>query len=295
MQVGVIGLGAMGSAIAKILIAAGHKVTVYNRSQAKADLLVKEGATRANNIAEAAKGDVVLTMVSNDIALSEILFGNTTNSNDGLLLHQGSQTVHISMSTISVKLARHIKKESAKLGKKFIAAPVMGRPDVAFRGELIVMPAGDSAIIEYCRPVFTAIGKSIHVIGNEPEQAILVKLTCNFMISSMIETFAESFALVRKNGIDHHQLLAIANDFFQSPVYKKYGKIIADGEFHTGAFTIAAQEKDTRLALEAAIESKVPMPLCTVIENAFLSAIGRNKGELDPCALAEIAAENAGL
>jgi len=295
MKVAVIGLGGMGSPIAANLISAGHVVTVYNRTQSKAEPLVKQGAILANKISEAATGDVVITMLSNDEALDQVVFGSQEND-EKLLSCQGSETIHISMSTVSVKLIRHISTESAKLGKRFISSTVMGRPDVAKNGELVVMPAGDSALIERCQSVFSAIGKSVHIVGKQPEQANLVKLTCNFMLSSMIETFAESFALIRKNGIDQNIFLEIiAGDFFQSPIYKKYGKIIADSQFDTGAFTVSLQEKDTRLALEAAMESKVPMPLCAAIENAFLSAIGRGKGDLDPCALAAIAAENSGL
>jgi 3-hydroxyisobutyrate dehydrogenase-like beta-hydroxyacid dehydrogenase len=299
MKVGVIGLGSMGSAIAANLISAGHTVTVYNRTPSKTELLIGQGAILAKMATEAAAGDIVITMLSDDEALRQVVFGSGSkgdSKNDHFLAKQGAETIHVSMGTVSVKLVRQISEESATLGKKFISATVMGRPEVAQKGELIVMAAGDSTLVERCQPMFAAIGKSHHLIGSRPEQANLFKLTCNFMLSSMIETFAESFALLRKNNIDHYKLLEImADEFFQSPLYRKYGKIIADGQFHTGAFTVSGQEKDTRLALEAAIESKVPMPLCSAIENAFLSAIGRGKGNLDPCALAEIAAENAGV
>jgi 3-hydroxyisobutyrate dehydrogenase len=158
------------------------------------------------------------------------------------------------------------------------------------------MAAGERASVTRCKPAFDAIGKSIHVVGDQAVQANITKLAANFMISSMIETFSEAFALLRKNDIDHHLFLSImAKEFFQSPVYEKYGKIIAEEQFATGAFTVDMQEKDTRLAIAAAIESRVPMPLLNVIENAFLSAIGHGKGDLDPCAIAQVAAENAGI
>lgn len=297
MEVGVIGLGAMGSPIAANLIAAGHKVTVYNRTASKARDLVAQGASLAGDPSEAAKGDAVLTMLANDEAVDAVVFGQPGSAGDaGLIAGQGINTIHISMSTISPKLVARINDESAQRGKPFISAPVMGRPDVAKRRELIVMPSGDKAHIERCRPIFEAIGKCTKIVGGRPEQANLVKLSCNFMLSSMIETFSEAFALLRKNGIDHHKLVEImADEFFQSAMYSRYGNLIASGEFHTGAFTVTLQEKDTRLALDAAIQSKVPMPLCALLENVFLSAIGRGKGDLDPCAIAEVAAENAGL
>jgi len=296
MEIGVVGLGNMGAAIAANLIAAGHSLTVYNRTPGKAEDLLTRGAMLADHPAGTAGGDIVITMLSDDHALESVVFGSPGDDNEGLLTHQGKHTVHVSMSTISAQLSRRIDEASTALGRSFISAPVMGRPDVAQRAQLIVMAAGDHKAIEKCKPAFEAIAKSIHVVGERAEQANVIKLAANFMISSMIETFAEAFALVRKNGIDHHKFLQImATEFFQSPTYEKYGKIVASDEFRTGAFTVALQEKDTRLALMAAIESQVPMPFATVLENTFLTAIGRGLGDLDPCALGQLAIENAGV
>jgi 3-hydroxyisobutyrate dehydrogenase-like beta-hydroxyacid dehydrogenase len=297
MKIGVIGLGNMGAAMAANLIKAGHELTVSNRTPAKAKELISQGATFAHAPQGTADCDIVITMLADDKAVEYVVFGSPDDGDsDGLLTHQGKQTIHISMSTISVQLARRISEASAAQGKLFISAPVMGRPDVAARAELIVMAAGDKKLVNKCKLVFDCIAKSVHIVGDRPEQANLSKLAANFMISSMIETFAEAFSLVRKNGIDHHEFLQImASEFFQSPVYEKYGKIVANEKFDGGAFTVRLQEKDTRLALAAAVESQVPMPFLSVIENAFLSAIGRGKGDLDPCALGQIAAENAGI
>jgi 3-hydroxyisobutyrate dehydrogenase-like beta-hydroxyacid dehydrogenase len=296
MEIGVIGLGNMGAAIAANLIAAGHSLTVYNRTPSKAKALLTQGAMLAHDPAGTAGGDIVITMLSDDHAVEEIVFGSPGDDNQGLIAHQGEHTIHVSMSTISAQLSRRVDEASTALRRSFISATVMGRPDVADRGELILMAAGDRKLIEHCKPAFEVIAKSIHVVGEQAEQANVIKLAANFMISSMIETFAEAFALVRKNGIDHHKFLQImASDFFQSPIYEKYGKIIANEKFESGAFTVRLQEKDTRLALMAALESEVPMPLAMVLENAFLTAIGRGKGDLDPCSIAQVALENAGI
>lgn len=296
MEVGVIGLGNMGAAIAAQLIEAGHDVTVYNRTEEKAEALMALGATLSHDPEGAAQGDVVITMLANDHAVESVAFGDGTEGSDGFITHQSDKTIHISMSTISTSLTKRMVEESAKLGKPMIAAPVMGRPDVAERGELLVMPAGDAKLIEKCQPVFDAIGRGTYVVGAEPVQAAVVKLAANFMLSSMIETLGEAFALVRKNGVDQktfHEIMS--KEFFKSPIYEKYGDLIANEKYDGGAFTVLLQEKDTRLALNAAIESQVPMPILAVIENAFLSAIGRGKGKMDPCAIAQVAAENAGL
>jgi 3-hydroxyisobutyrate dehydrogenase-like beta-hydroxyacid dehydrogenase len=295
MDIGVVGLGNMGMAIATNLIAAGHDVTVYNRTSDKAKSLLAKGATLAHDVAGAANGDLVITMLSDDQAVETVVFGSSEDD-QGLLAHQGKQTIHISMSTISAQLTVRIAELSDAADRTFISAPVMGRPDVAERGQLIIMAAGAKHAIEKCKPAFAAIAKSVHILGDQPEQAVIAKLAANFMISAMIETFGEAFALLRKNKVNHHKFLEVmASEFFQSPIYEKYGKLIADEKFDGGAFTVKLQEKDTRLLLAAAIDSQVPMPFVSVIENTFLSAIGRGKGDLDPCAMTQIALENAGL
>ncbi len=308
MEVGVIGLGSMGFAMASHILAAGHDVTVYNRTEEKAHPLMEDGATFSHDPSGAAQGDVVITMLSDDRAVESVVFGeagkgssgeNGTDENDdsaGLIFHQAPNCIHVSMSTIGVHLVKRMESEYSAVGKPLISAPVMGRPDVAERGELVVMASGDKALIEKCQPVFDAIGRVTHIVGDSPVQAAAIKLAANFMLSSMIETLGEAFALVRKNGADHHKFLEImAKDFFKSPIYEKYGAIIANERFGGGAFTVRLQEKDTRLAVAAAIEAQVPMPVLFAIENAFLSAIGQGKGDMDPCAIAQLAAENAGL
>lgn len=255
---------------------------------------MEEGATFSHDPSGAAQGDVVITMLSDDSAVESVVFGN--NEQEGFLAHQSPNCIHVSMSTIGVGLVKRMQSASEDQHKSFISAPVMGRPDVAERGELVVMASGDKALIEKCQPVFDAIGRVTHNVGDCPTQAAVVKLAANFMLSSMIETLGEAFALVRKNGADHHKFLEImAKDFFKSPIYEKYGAIIANERFGGSAFTVSLQEKDTRLAVAAAIESKVPMPILFAVENAFLSSIGQGKGDMDPCAIAQLVAENAGL
>lgn len=291
-KVGVIGLGAMGYPLAERLLRSPQKyeVTVYNRTRQKAEPLQQLGARIASEPYEAAQGDVVISMLANDEAVEAVML------HDDFLLEHAAACTHVSMSTISVDLVRRLTQEATKSGRSFVSCPVMGRPDVMARGEVISMPAGAASAIERISPMLMAFSKVIRVVGDQPVQANAVKLAANFMISSMIETFAEAFALVRKNDVDHHMFYEImADDFFASPIYKKYGALIAKGDFAGGAFSVELQEKDTRLALEAAIASRVSMPFLHTLENVFISAIGRDKGAKDPCAIAEIAWENSGL
>ncbi len=212
MEVGVIGLGSMGFALASHILAAGHDVTVYNRTEEKAHPLMEEGATFSHDPSGAAQGDVVITMLSDDHAVESIVFGD---DDSGLIVHQSPNCIHVSMSTIGIHLVKRMESEYLAAGKPFISAPVMGRPDVAERGELVVMASGDKGAVEKCQPVFDAIGRVTHFVGDSPVQAAAIKLAANFMLSSMIETLGEAFALVRKNGADHHKFLEImSKDFF---------------------------------------------------------------------------------
>ncbi len=295
MEIGVIGLGRMGSTIAARLLDAGHELTVYNRTEEKAEALLEQGAMLAHDPSGAATGDVVITMLADDKAMEDVVFGSA-ETDEGFLDHQAAHTIHMAMGTISIRLAQRLAAASTAKNRMFVSSTVLGRPDVAERGELVIMAAGDRQSLDKCKPVFDAIGKVTHIIGEKPEQANIAKLAANFMISSMIESYAEAFALIRKNGLDQQTFLKImATEFFQSPVYEKYGTIIANENYSSGPFTIKMQEKDTRLLIAAAIDSQVPMPFANDIENAFLTAIGRGMGDLDPCAIAKLAAENAGV
>lgn len=294
MKIGVVGLGSMGYQLASRLLTAGHTVTVWNRSKDKAAPLVASGAILAEHPGDTASGDMVITMLADNYALESVLFDQAYGV--PFIERQNQNTVHVSMSTISAALCEKMTDISARTSRHFIAAPVMGRPDVAERGELLVMAAGDQSMIDKCAPAFSAFARAVHVIGDTPVKAAIAKLSANFMLSTLIETYAETFALLRKNGVDHekfHQIIGI--DFFKSPIYEKYGNLIVSENFMGGAFTALLQEKDTRLALEVAVASKVPMPLLYAVENAFLTAIGQGYGEQDPCVLARVAAINAGV
>jgi 3-hydroxyisobutyrate dehydrogenase-like beta-hydroxyacid dehydrogenase len=177
----------------------------------------------------------------------------------------------------------------------FISAPVLGRPDVAERGELVVMAAGQRQWIADCQPIFDAISSKVHILGDAPSQANVAKVSANYMISAMIQTFGEALTLVTKGGVDANVFYEmVAYDFFKSPVYQKYGKIIVDRNFQSGAFSISMQAKDTKLASDCARQLECPMPFLSVLQDTFLSALARGKGSLDPCAITDVISENAG-
>ncbi|HWZ32391.1 MAG TPA: NAD(P)-dependent oxidoreductase [Bryobacteraceae bacterium] len=291
MKIGFIGLGRMGSGMARNLLRAGHEVTVYNRTPEKAQAIVAEGARVADSPADAAAvADAVLSMLADDRAVEEVTFGDR-----GIVTGLKRGNVHISSSTVSTALARRLAAVHAGRGQQYLSAPVFGRPDAAEAKRLVVVPAGAAELIERCRPVFEAIGRATFIAGDEPWRANAVKLCGNFMIASMLEAFGEAFAVLRKAGVDPHTFLEIINSLFASPVYANYGRIMADETFEPAGFALKLGLKDVRLALATAEECAAPMPFASVIRDQFLAAIAHGQSELDWSSIGRVSARQAGL
>ena len=292
MKIGFIGLGGMGSGMARNLIKAGHELTVWNRSRGRADEFKALGATIAATPGEAAAGaEVVITMLADDRAVEDVTFGS------GKILESlPAGAVHISSSTISVALSRRLDAAHREKRQHYVAAPVFGRPEAAAAAKLFIVVAGPPAQIERCRPLFDAIGQKTFVAGENSPGANLIKLTGNFLITTVIESLAESMALVKKSGIDPNVFLEImTNSLFAAPIYKTYGGIIASQKFEPAGFKLPLGMKDNRLLLAAAEENSVPMPLASLVRDRFLAALAQGMGEWDWSAIARISAKNAGL
>jgi 3-hydroxyisobutyrate dehydrogenase-like beta-hydroxyacid dehydrogenase len=269
MRVGFIGLGHMGSGMAANLVRAGHEVTVYNRSPAKAEALVALGAKAAASVVEACQGDVVITMLANDEAVESVVLGR-----DGIIASLPAGVLHVSSSTISIALSQRLAEEHAKASQRFVAAPVFGRPDVAAVGGLFVIVGGEPAAVEAATPLLEAIGQRTFVVSDTPKAANLVKLSGNFLIASMIESLGEAFALVAKGGVDQGRYLEIlTSSLFDAPLYKTYGGLIASGVFEPAGFAAPLGQKDIRLALAAAEDLRVPMPVASLLRDRFLTLL----------------------
>jgi 3-hydroxyisobutyrate dehydrogenase-like beta-hydroxyacid dehydrogenase len=290
MKVGFMGLGNMGSAMAANLLGAGHDVTVYNRTPSKVEALVARGAHAAARVADACRGDAVITMLADDAALESIVFGD-----EGVIASLGRGAIHISMSTISVALSERLAAAHAEAGQRFVAAPVFGRPEAAAAAKLFIVAAGAPDAVEACVPLFEAIGQKTFVIGDEPRAANLVKLSGNFLIASTIEALGEAMALVAKAGVDRRRYLdVLTSTLFTAPVYKTYGALIAEGKFEPAGFAAPLGQKDIRLTLAAAEALCVPMPLGSLLRDRFLTLLAHGGDTLDWSAIAKLAAQDAG-
>jgi 3-hydroxyisobutyrate dehydrogenase-like beta-hydroxyacid dehydrogenase len=291
MRLGFIGLGNMGAGMARNLLAEGYEVTVYNRSREKAERLATAGAKVAGTPGEAARGaEAVFTMLADDAALEDVVFGR-----DGLAAGLAKNGLHISSSTISTALARKLAEEHGRRGHVYVGAPVFGRPEAAVGKQLIVILAAAAEAVERVRPLASAIGRQTFVVGAEPWQANAIKICGNFMIASMLESFAEAFAVMRKAGIDEHHFLNAMIELFGSPVYKNYGTLIAERKFGPGGFALKLGLKDVRLVLEAAGELNAPVPFASIIRDQMLSAMAHGQEQMDWSSVALVAARSAGV
>jgi 3-hydroxyisobutyrate dehydrogenase-like beta-hydroxyacid dehydrogenase len=290
MKVGFIGLGHMGSAIAANLIKAGHEVTVYNRSAEKADALVKLGARKAVRIADACRGEVVMTMLADDNAVTETVWGD-----DRLLATLPAGAIHASMSTISVALSKRLTEAHATVGQRYVAAPVFGRPEAAAAAKLFIVPAGDPAAIAACQPLFDAAGQKTIPMGTEPSAANLIKLSGNFLLAALIESLGEAIALVGKSGIDRKAYVELlTSTMFPAPAYKIYGGLIAEGKFEPAAFAAPLGHKDIQLTMAAAETLRVPMPIVSLLNDRFLRLLAQGGENLDWAAVGGLATQDAG-
>lgn len=291
MDVGFIGLGQMGTPMALNLLKAGHRVTVYNRTRHKAQSLAEKGAQIAERVADACRGEILITMLADDAAVESVVFGE-----GGALAALGRNAIHASMSTISVALSERLAAAHAQAGQGYVAAPVFGRPEAAAAAKLFIVAAGAGATVGRCQVLFDAMGQRTFVLGEKPPDANLVKLTGNFLIASMLESLGEAFALVRKSGIDPNRFLDIlTGSLFAAPVYRTYGSIIAEDRRPRDGFKMSLGLKDIRLALAAAETRAVPMPVASLVHDHFLAGVAQGEGDSDWSGLARLAARSAGL
>jgi 3-hydroxyisobutyrate dehydrogenase-like beta-hydroxyacid dehydrogenase len=289
MQVGFIGLGRMGSGMAGNLIRAGHQVSLFNRTAGKAEALEALGGKVAQDIADVCQGEAVFTMLANDEAVENVVYGGILES-----LPRGA--IHISSSTISVALSDRLAAAHAERGQRFVAAPVFGRPEAAGAAKLFVAAAGAEDAVRDVMPLLEAIGQQVTVLSDTPSTANLVKLSGNFLTASVIESLGEALAIVSKAGIDRGQYLDfLTSTMFNAPVYRTYGAMIAQDEPSPVGFAAPLGLKDIRLLLAAGDTLGVPLPLASLLRDRFLTLVARYGEALDWSAIGKLPRRDAGV
>lgn len=282
--VGVVGLGAMGKAIAHNLLQAGFKTTVWNRSQEPIDELASSGAIAAREIADVFKCDVVLSALFNDAAVEEIFLES------GVLRFGSSQVIHICMSTISTALAQRLIEAHRRSGVAYVGAPMFEHPDVAAAGKLNMVTAASGALLAAVEPILSVLGKT-WCVGDDPRIAHVAKIAGNFMIGCAIETMAESAALISLNGGDPPLFLGMLGEtLFASFIYRSYGSAIASGKSPGIPSGLQLPLKDVGLTLGEANSLGTSTPFAKALQEQLKSADAQGFGNEDwPVALANIA------
>lgn len=290
MKVGFIGLGRMGQAMSARLQAAGHDLVVYNRTREKAAALEQAGAKVAGSIGEACEGrEVVITMLADDKALQAVTQG-------GLLDKLPKGAIHVAMGTHGVEVLNELQGVHESAGIAFVSAPVLGRPDAAAAGQIVIVAAGPAAAIEKLEPVFGAMGRRTFNGGTNPAGAAAVKLANNMVLGCAIEAMGEAFSLTRKFGVDPTVFAEVMTDgLFAAPAYKVYGNIIAKQAFDQAGFTTKLGFKDTNLMMAAGQAASVPLPSLSVYRDRLISAIAQGDGDRDWSVIARVQARLSGL
>jgi 3-hydroxyisobutyrate dehydrogenase-like beta-hydroxyacid dehydrogenase len=289
MDVGFVGLGRMGSVMAANLLKAGHRLVVWNRTAAVAGPLAAAGAALASTPAEAFDAEVVFSMLADDGSVRQTVLDG------GVLARARRGAVHVNCATISVRLARELAEAHSAAGVQYLSAPVFGRPDAAAKSLLHIVVAGDDAAVDRVQPLFDVLGQKTWRVGSEPHRANVVKIAGNFMLASAIEMLGEASALVEAHDVPAKAFVEImTSSLFASPALKGYGAVIADRAYEPPGFLMTLGLKDVRLALEAAGDAAVPLPLASLARDNFLDAIAHGDGRKDWAAMADVARRRSG-
>jgi len=277
MHIGWIGLGNMGSVMAARVLAAGHTVTVYNRTKDRAAPLLARGARLADTPAQAADNEVLVTMVADDRALQNVL------NEGGALGALPGGAVHVSMSTISVALATELEQSHAARGVGFVGAPVFGRPDAAAAGKLFVLAAGAATELEKCRDLFQILSQKVLPLGPKPATAHLTKVLGNFLLISNVELLGEALNVAQRQGADPQVLLeALTGSVFSAPFFANYGRMIVAQQFKgPAAFALPLAKKDVELARSAALATGAPLPMADTVHQKLERLVAEGGTELD--------------
>ncbi len=289
-KLGFVGLGVMGSRMVKRLLDAGHSVTGYNRTRAKAAHLEKAGmAWGASPCAVAEVSEVTFSMVTNTAALEAIAEGP-----DGLLAGLGKGKIYVDMSTVSPAYSRELAGKVAGKGAAMLDAPVSGSVLTLEEGKLTIMVGGDQAVFEKVEPFLLAIGqKATHVGANG--LAVSMKIATNLSLAVQMLAFSEGVLLAEKSGIRRETAVEVLlNSVLASPMIKYRGPFVLQMPDEAW-FNVNMMQKDLNLALELGREMDVPLPTTAVTNEMLTAARGMGLEEKDFAILFEVLARICGV
>ena len=267
-KLGWIGIGRMGYAMAQRLAQAGCDISVWNRTQSKAEPLKAYGAKVVDALPELAACDIVFTMVSTGKDVKEVLFGA------GGVMSQGKKPkIVVDSTSISLEESAEIRDKLAKEGVKFLAAPVSGNAKVIKAGKLTVVASGPKDAFDAVAPYLEAIGQGVSYVG-DGELSRIAKICHNVMLGVVIQNLCEITLLAEKAGMQRHAFLDFLNKSVMGSMFTRYKTpALANLDFHV-TFTPELLRKDLDLGLSAGKEHGVPMPLTAIARDMVQTLIG---------------------
>jgi 3-hydroxyisobutyrate dehydrogenase-like beta-hydroxyacid dehydrogenase len=292
MKIAYLGLGRMGSGMATRLLTHGNALTVWNRSVEKAQPFAELGATIANDPAQAVlDAELVITCLFDDDSLNEIFH----EGSDALNAMQPG-TIHLCVTTISPECAERLAVLHAAHGLRYVAGPVLGRPDASAAGRLVQILAGDASAIAEVTPVCAAYAERVIPLECAASVANSLKLCLNFFIAGLVELMCEGLTLGEKSGVPREVLGAFYEGFVAPPGFKGYARRLTAREVGGEAgFTMVAGRKDLKLMQDAAEAVDCPLELADLIATRMDVAIAQGMEQVDWSAIQEIIRQNAKL
>jgi 3-hydroxyisobutyrate dehydrogenase-like beta-hydroxyacid dehydrogenase len=284
-NLGFVGLGLMGGRIVKRLLEAGHQVSGYNRTKAKANALIEAGMQWRDTPREVAQAaDITFSMVSDTAALSSIADGP-----DGVLAGLADGKIYVDMSTVSPRLIRDLAGRARAAGAQMLEAPVSGSVSAVEAGTLAIFVGGEASVLERVRPIFEQLGqKIIHVGGNG--QAISMKIAINLSLAPQLVSLFEGVLLAERSGIPRAAALeALLNSVAASPAMKYRAPFILKMPDEVW-FNVAMMQKDIQLALELGRELGVPLFNAGLANELLSAAKAMGYGDQDFAALFKVLA-----
>jgi 3-hydroxyisobutyrate dehydrogenase-like beta-hydroxyacid dehydrogenase len=292
MRVGFVGLGRMGRGMAGCLLKAGHELTVFDVVAAAAEPLAAAGARVAGSTKELAAGaEAIVSMLVHDAAIQSVALGP-----GGLVESLPPGAIHVVMGTHGVRTVRELEAHHRDAGQTLVAAPVLGRPDLAAAGELGIVAAGPEQAVARVEPLLQAMGRRRFMAGPKPESATAIKLANNAVLGCAMVAMAEAFSLIKKYGVAPQVFQDVMTEgLFAAPAYKIYGQKMVDGSFDEVGSPISVGLKDAKLIAEAGALASVPMPSHNVYLDRLIGATAHGDGERDQAVLGREQARAAGL
>jgi len=289
MKVAFVGLGNMGSAIANCILKGGFDLTVFNRTRAKMEPFIAQGAKGGADVADTVKdADVVVTSLMDDKSVLDhvAIFARA--------MKKGA--VHVCVTTVSPDCSEEAAKLHAAAGSAYVAGPVVGRPDAAAAGALLSFLAGPAKAVDTVEPVCRAYSTKVIRVSEKAGSANILKLCVNYTVISVIETFSEVYAFADKAGANLDALREFLEEAMAHPALKLYARKLRARDFAgRGGFTMQGGNKDVSLMLKAAGEVGVDFAIGKIAKRKMETAIANGMGEKDWSSIYEITRKESGL